>query len=184
MTRVISSRRRSTSSRPAVSRLPQQSLCQIKSVRAPQPDLTELLTVADDEPFILHPGEFVLGQTLEWVELPDDLVSRLKREGFWAASDCSIHSTAGYGIGLEGGVVTLQLSNVANLPIALYFGCGSGDQLLPDVRAPWTGRMARRRAWGARNPGVSPEPDRRGRSTATSKPGVNGEPRASTAPWR
>ena len=46
-------------------------------VRAPQPDLTELLTVEDDEPFILHPGEFVLGQTLEWVELPDDLVARL-----------------------------------------------------------------------------------------------------------
>ena len=48
-------------------------------VRAPQPDLTELLTVDDDEPFILHPGEFVLGQTLEWVELPDDLVSRLEK---------------------------------------------------------------------------------------------------------
>ncbi|MEZ0239467.1 MAG: dCTP deaminase, partial [Chloroflexota bacterium] len=42
-------------------------------VRAPQPDLTELLTVADDEPFVLHPGEFVLGLTLEWVELPNDL---------------------------------------------------------------------------------------------------------------
>ena len=42
-------------------------------VRAPQPDLTELVTVTDDEPFILHPGEFVLGQTLEWIELPDDI---------------------------------------------------------------------------------------------------------------
>ena len=42
------------------------------------PDLTELLTISDDEPFILHPGEFVLGQTLEWVELPDDLVARLE----------------------------------------------------------------------------------------------------------
>ena len=47
-------------------------------VRAPQPDLTELLQVGDDEPFILHPGEFVLGQTLEWVELPADLVARLE----------------------------------------------------------------------------------------------------------
>ena len=46
-------------------------------VRAPQPDLTELLTVADDEPFVLHPGEFVLGQTLEWIELPDDVVARV-----------------------------------------------------------------------------------------------------------
>ena len=47
-------------------------------VRQSQPDLTELLRVDDDEPFILHPGEFVLGQTLEWVELPDDLVARLE----------------------------------------------------------------------------------------------------------
>ncbi len=47
-------------------------------VRSPQPDLTELLTIADDEPFILHPGEFVLGQTHEWVELPNDLVARLE----------------------------------------------------------------------------------------------------------
>jgi deoxycytidine triphosphate deaminase len=47
-------------------------------VRSPQPDLTEMLTVEDDEPFILHPGEFVLGQTLEWTELPNDLVARLE----------------------------------------------------------------------------------------------------------
>ncbi len=46
--------------------------------RMPQPDLTEMLTIGDDEPFVLHPGEFVLGQTLEWVELPDDLVARLE----------------------------------------------------------------------------------------------------------
>ena len=58
-------------------------------VRAPQPDLTELLTVADDEPFILHPGEFVLGQTLEWVELPDDLVARLEGRVAWGGSACS-----------------------------------------------------------------------------------------------
>ena len=58
-------------------------------VRAPQPDLTELVTVEDEEPFILHPGEFVLGQTLEWVELPDDLVSRLEGKSLWAASACS-----------------------------------------------------------------------------------------------
>src|SRR5690242_8576256 len=45
-------------------------------VRNPQPDLTELLTIENDEPFVLHPGEFVLGQTLEWTELPNDLVAR------------------------------------------------------------------------------------------------------------
>ncbi|MFL5686992.1 MAG: dCTP deaminase [Chloroflexota bacterium] len=63
-------------------------------VRAPQPDLTELLSVADDEPFILHPGEFVLGQTLEWVELPDDLVARL--EGKALALDTLIPTPSGW----------------------------------------------------------------------------------------
>ncbi len=63
-------------------------------VRAPQPDLTELLHVADDEPFILHPGEFVLGQTLEWVELPADLVARL--EGKALALDTPIPTPAGW----------------------------------------------------------------------------------------
>jgi len=63
-------------------------------VRAPQPDLTELLSVTDDDPFILHPGEFVLGQTLEWVELPDDLVARL--EGKALALDTPIPTPTGW----------------------------------------------------------------------------------------
>ncbi len=63
-------------------------------VRAPQPDLTELLKVADDEPFILHPGEFVLGQTLEWVELPVDLVARL--EGKALALDTPVPTPFGW----------------------------------------------------------------------------------------
>ncbi|MFL5708576.1 MAG: dCTP deaminase, partial [Chloroflexota bacterium] len=63
-------------------------------VRAPQPDLTELLTVEADEPFILHPGEFVLGQTHEWVELPDDLVARL--EGKALALDTPVPTPSGW----------------------------------------------------------------------------------------
>jgi deoxycytidine triphosphate deaminase len=63
-------------------------------VRAPQPDLTELLSVADDEPFVLHPGEFVLGQTLEWVELPNDLVARL--EGKALALDTPVPTPNGW----------------------------------------------------------------------------------------
>ena len=63
-------------------------------VRAPQPDLTELLQVADDEQFILHPGEFVLGQTLEWVELPNDLVARL--EGKALALDTPVPTPTGW----------------------------------------------------------------------------------------
>ena len=63
-------------------------------VRAPQPDLTEMLRVDDEEPFILHPGEFVLGQTLEWVELPDDLVARL--EGKALALDTPVPTPQGW----------------------------------------------------------------------------------------
>jgi deoxycytidine triphosphate deaminase len=63
-------------------------------VRSPQPDLTELLRVADDEPFVLHPGEFVLGQTAEWVELPNDLVARL--EGKALAIDTPIPTPIGW----------------------------------------------------------------------------------------
>ena len=63
-------------------------------VRNPQPDLTELVSIADDEPFILHPGEFVLGQTLEWSELPNDLVARL--EGKALALDTAIPTPGGW----------------------------------------------------------------------------------------
>jgi len=96
-------------------------------VRAPQPDLTELLTIADDEPFILHPGEFVLGQTQEWVELPDDLVARLEGKSSLGRLGLLIHSTAGYVDPGWKGNLTLELSNVANLPIALYFGMRIGQ---------------------------------------------------------
>jgi dCTP deaminase len=96
-------------------------------VRAPQPDLTEMLKVADDEPFILHPGEFVLGQILEWVELPDDLVARLDGKSSLGRIGLLIHSTAGYVDPGWKGNLTLELSNVANLPIALYFGMRIGQ---------------------------------------------------------
>ena len=96
-------------------------------VRSPQPDLTELLTIEDDEPFILHPGEFVLGQTLEWVELPNDLVARLEGKSSLGRLGLLIHSTAGYVDPGWKGNLTLELSNVANLPIALYFGMKIGQ---------------------------------------------------------
>jgi dCTP deaminase len=96
-------------------------------VRQPQPDLTEMESIADDEPFILHPGEFVLGQTLEWVELPDDLVARLEGKSSLGRLGLLIHSTAGYVDPGWKGNLTLELSNVANLPIALYFGMKIGQ---------------------------------------------------------
>ncbi len=96
-------------------------------VRQKQPDLTELLTISADEPFILHPGEFVLGQTLEWVELPNDLVARLEGKSSLGRLGLLIHSTAGYVDPGWKGNLTLELSNVANLPIALYFGMKIGQ---------------------------------------------------------
>jgi dCTP deaminase len=96
-------------------------------VRNPQPDLTELLTIQDDEPFVLHPGEFVLGQTLEWTELPNDLVARLEGRSSLGRLGLLIHSTAGYVDPGWKGHLTLELSNVANLPIALYYGMSIGQ---------------------------------------------------------
>jgi dCTP deaminase len=107
-------------------------------VRSPQPDLTELLSVADDEAFVLHPGEFVLGQTLEWVELPDDLVARLEGKSSLGRLGLLIHSTAGYVDPGWKGNLTLELSNVANLPIALYFGMKIGQISFLTMSSPVT----------------------------------------------
>src|ERR1700690_1853843 len=96
-------------------------------VRQSQPDLTELVTIDGDDPFILHPGEFVLGQTLEWVELPDDLVARLEGKSSLGRLGLLIHSTAGYVDPGWKGNLTLELSNVGSLPIALYQGMRIGQ---------------------------------------------------------
>ncbi len=81
------------------------------------PDLTELVKVADGEPFILHPGEFVLGSTLERVAIPGDMVARLEGKSSLGRLGLLIHSTAGYVDPGRSGHLTLELSNVANLPI-------------------------------------------------------------------
>src|SRR3954465_5365107 len=96
-------------------------------VRAPQPDLTDLVSIEGDDPFILHPGEFVLGQTLEGVELPGGRVARLEGRSSLGRLGLLIHSTAGYVDPGWKGNLTLELSNVANLPIALYYGMKIGQ---------------------------------------------------------
>ena len=96
-------------------------------VRQPMDDLTELVVKEGDEPFILHPGEFVLGQTLERVTLPEDLVARLEGKSSLGRLGLLIHSTAGFiDAGFEGNI-TLELSNVANLPITIYRGMPIGQ---------------------------------------------------------
>ncbi len=96
-------------------------------VRQPMEDLTELVEVHDDEPFILHPGEFVLGQTLERVTLPNDLVARLEGKSSLGRLGLLIHSTAGFVDSGFSGNLTLELSNVANLPITIYQGMPIGQ---------------------------------------------------------
>ena len=95
--------------------------------REAQPDLTELLGVRDDEPFILHPGEFVLGQTLEWVELPDDLVARL--EGKALALDTAVRNVARSGVALPRAVAAASRE-----PLALL-GVTDRGRLEPGQRA-------------------------------------------------
>ena len=89
-------------------------------VRQEQPDLTESLTVKEEQPFILHPGEFVLGSTLEKVTLPNDLVARIEGKSSLGRLGLLVHATAGFVDAGFSGWLTLELSNVANLPIAIY----------------------------------------------------------------
>ena len=95
--------------------------------KKPQEDLTELVTVEDGEAFILHPGEFVLGSTLERVALGTDLVARLEGKSSLGRLGLLIHSTAGFVDPGWDGHLTLELSNVANLPIAIYPGMKIGQ---------------------------------------------------------
>jgi|TARA_B100001105_G_scaffold35996_1_gene25385 dCTP deaminase len=89
--------------------------------------LTEQVAVTGDEPFILHPGEFVLGSTSERVAVPDDLVARLEGKSSLGRLGLLIHSTAGYVDAGWDGQLTLEFSNVANLPITLYPGMKIGQ---------------------------------------------------------
>jgi dCTP deaminase len=96
-------------------------------VRTPMTGLTELVEADEDNPFVLHPGEFVLGATLERVRVGTDLVARLEGKSSLGRLGLLIHSTAGFiDPGFDGNI-TLELSNVANLPITLYPGMKIGQ---------------------------------------------------------
>lgn len=113
-------------------------------VRRPLEDLTDVVTMAGDEPFILHPGEFVLGSTLERVAIPDDLVARLEGKSSLGRLGLLIHSTAGYIDPGWNGQITLELSNVARLPITIYPGMPIGQisflTLTTPVDRPYQGK--------------------------------------------
>jgi dCTP deaminase len=96
-------------------------------VKQDMTDLTELVRADDDQPFVLHPGEFVLGSTAERVGLPDDIVGRIEGKSSLGRLGLLIHTTAGFVDAGFQGYLTLELSNVATLPITLYPGMKIGQ---------------------------------------------------------
>ena len=101
-----------------------------------QPELTREVQPQAGEPFILHPGEFVLASTYEVITLPDDIAGRLEGKSSLGRLGLLTHSTAGFIDPGFSGHVTLELSNVANLPIMLYPGMKIGQLCLFRLSSP------------------------------------------------
>jgi dCTP deaminase len=122
-----------------------------------QDELTSLVEKKnDDEPFVLHPGEFVLGSTFEMVSLPDDLAGRLEGKSSLGRLGLLTHSTAGFIDPGFTGHITLELSNVANLPITLWPGMKIGQlclfRLSSAAEHPYGSAQAGSRYQGQRGP--------------------------------
>lgn len=124
-----------------------------------QPDLTRLVEVKPDEPFILHPGEFVLAATLEQVTLADDVAARLEGKSSLGRLGLLTHSTAGFIDPGFQGHVTLELSNVATLPIKLWPGMKIGQlcffNLSSAAELPYGSKEYQSRYFGQRGPTAS-----------------------------
>jgi dCTP deaminase len=88
----------------------------------PPRNLTELVEVADGESFVIHPGEFVLGRTEEWVELPDDIVARIEGKSSLGRLGLIVHATAGFVDPGWKGTLTLEITNLTRVPIVLWPG--------------------------------------------------------------
>ncbi|GGM47571.1 dCTP deaminase [Longimycelium tulufanense] len=101
-----------------------------------QDELTSLVEKKGEEPFVLHPGEFVLGSTYELVTLPDDLAGRLEGKSSLGRLGLLTHSTAGFIDPGFSGHITLELSNVSNLPITLWPGMKIGQLCLFRLSSP------------------------------------------------
>lgn len=99
-------------------------------------DLTELIEIPDDGVFMLHPGEFVLGSTHERIAIPDDLVGRVEGKSSLGRLGLLIHSTAGFIDAGFDGHITLELANVASLPITLYPGMKIGQVSFMHMTTP------------------------------------------------
>lgn len=124
-----------------------------------QPDLTRLVEVEASESFVLHPGEFVLGATFEVVTLPDDIAARLEGKSSLGRLGLLTHSTAGFIDPGFSGHVTLELSNVATLPITLWPGMKIGQlcffRLSSPAEHPYGSEKYGSRYQGQRGPTAS-----------------------------
>ncbi|MDJ1114199.1 dCTP deaminase [Microbacterium dauci] len=124
-----------------------------------QPELTRLIEVAPDEPFILHPGEFALGATFEQITLPDDVAARLEGKSSLGRLGLITHSTAGFIDPGFSGHVTLELANVATLPIKLWPGMKIGQfcffRLTSPAENPYGTGSYKNRYQGQRGPTAS-----------------------------
>lgn len=124
-----------------------------------QKDLTRLIDVGSEGPFVLHPGEFVLGATLERVHLPDNVAARLEGKSSLGRLGLLTHSTAGFIDPGFNGHVTLELSNTATLPLALYPGMKIGQlcffQLSTPASAPYGSSSLGSHYQGQRGPTAS-----------------------------
>jgi dCTP deaminase len=121
-----------------------------------QAELTRLVEPDGDEPFILHPGEFALASTYEVVTLPDDIAARLEGKSSLGRLGLLTHSTAGFIDAGFSGHVTLELSNVATLPIKLWPGMKIGQlcffRLSSPAEAPYGSGASGSRYQGQRGP--------------------------------
>lgn len=124
-----------------------------------QPELTREIEVSNDEHFILHPGEFVLASTYEVVTLPDDIAARLEGKSSLGRLGLLTHSTAGFIDPGFSGHITLELSNVANLPVKLFPGMKIGQLCLVKLSSaaenPYGSAIYGSRYQGQRGPTAS-----------------------------
>ena len=124
-----------------------------------QPELTREIEVGNDEHFILHPGEFVLASTYEVITLPDDIAGRLEGKSSLGRLGLLTHSTAGFIDPGFSGHITLELSNVANLPVKLFPGMKIGQlcliKLSSSAENPYGSAIYGSRYQGQRGPTAS-----------------------------
>ncbi len=128
-------------------------------LRKPMVELTEPVEIPEDKPFILHPGEFVLGSTLEHIEIPNNIVARLEGKSSLGRIGLLIHSTAGYVDPGWKGHLTLELTNVSRLPVTLYQGMRIGQisflRMTTEVDRPYGSKELGSRYQGQTDPTAS-----------------------------